>query len=59
MEERVRDQLGLGAIQVMPVPPATIPHTTSGKVKRSAARRSCEDGTAANPLSPANREAGR
>jgi hypothetical protein len=42
IEERVRGQLGLGAIQVVPVPPATIPHTTSGKVRRSAAQRICD-----------------
>jgi fatty-acyl-CoA synthase len=37
--DRVRKLLGLDAIDVIPVPPATIPHTTSGKVQRQAARR--------------------
>ena len=36
---RIGDHLGLGATQVVTVPPATVPHTTSGKVRRDAARR--------------------
>jgi len=28
----------------VPVRPSTIPHTSSGKVRRSAARRQCLDG---------------
>jgi acyl-CoA synthetase (AMP-forming)/AMP-acid ligase II len=35
--ERVRQQLGLDEVDVVPVPPTTIPHTTSGKVQRRAA----------------------
>jgi fatty-acyl-CoA synthase len=35
--ERVRDHLGLSEVEVVPVAPATIPHTTSGKVRRQAA----------------------
>lgn len=35
--DRVRRLLGLEAVEVVPVPPATIPHTTSGKVQRQAA----------------------
>jgi acyl-CoA synthetase (AMP-forming)/AMP-acid ligase II len=53
IEERVRDQIGLGAIQVVPVPPATIPHTTSGKVRRSAARQACGLATMPQPGEPA------
>jgi acyl-CoA synthetase (AMP-forming)/AMP-acid ligase II len=34
--ERIRSHLGLDAVDVIPVPPATIPFTTSGKVKRGA-----------------------
>ena len=37
--DRIRDQLGLGAIQIVPVGPSTIPHTTSGKVQRTATLR--------------------
>ncbi len=37
--DRVRKLLGLDAIDVIPVPPATIPHTSSGKVRRQAARQ--------------------
>jgi acyl-CoA synthetase (AMP-forming)/AMP-acid ligase II len=36
---RISEYLGLGAAQVVTVPPVSIPHTTSGKVKRDAARR--------------------
>jgi len=35
--ERVRDQIGLAAVEVVPVAPTTIPHTSSGKVRRRAA----------------------
>jgi fatty-acyl-CoA synthase len=35
---RIGEQLGFGATQVITVPPVSIPHTTSGKVKRDAAR---------------------
>ena len=35
--DRVRQQLGLDEVDVIPVAPATIPHTTSGKVQRRAA----------------------
>jgi fatty-acyl-CoA synthase len=41
--DRVRDQLGLGAIQIAPVEPSTIPHTTSGKVQRAATLRMCRE----------------
>jgi fatty-acyl-CoA synthase len=41
--DRVRRLLGLEAVDVVPVPPATIPHTTSGKVKRQAAGRLARD----------------
>jgi fatty-acyl-CoA synthase len=34
--DRVKRLLGLAAVDVIPVPPATIPHTTSGKVRRQA-----------------------
>lgn len=34
---RVTEQLGLGAVQVVAVPPSTIPFTSSGKVKRAGA----------------------
>ena len=36
---RISDQLGLGSTRIVPVPPSSIPHTTSGKVRRSAAAR--------------------
>jgi acyl-CoA synthetase (AMP-forming)/AMP-acid ligase II len=36
---RIKEHLGLAAAQVITVPPVSIPHTTSGKVKRDAARR--------------------
>jgi fatty-acyl-CoA synthase len=35
--ERVKQQLGLDEVDVVPVAPTTIPHTTSGKVQRRAA----------------------
>lgn len=35
--ERVKRLLGLAAVDVIPVPPATIPQTTSGKIRRQAA----------------------
>jgi fatty-acyl-CoA synthase len=35
--DRVRQQLGLDEVDVVPVAPTTIPHTTSGKVQRRAA----------------------
>jgi fatty-acyl-CoA synthase len=39
IQARISEHLGLGAAQVITVPPVSIPHTTSGKVKRDAARR--------------------
>jgi len=41
--DRVRDQLGLGAVQIVPVEPSAIPHTTSGKVQRTATLRMCRE----------------
>jgi fatty-acyl-CoA synthase len=38
LRDRVVAALGLDAVRVIPVPPATIPRTTSGKVQRQAAR---------------------
>ena len=38
---RLREQLGLAAVQVITVPPSTIPFTSSGKVKRTAAVALC------------------
>jgi acyl-CoA synthetase (AMP-forming)/AMP-acid ligase II len=35
--DQVRQQLGLNEVDVVPVPTAAIPHTTSGKVQRRAA----------------------
>jgi len=37
--DRVKRLLGLEAVDVIPVPRATIPFTTSGKVRRQAARQ--------------------
>ena len=39
IRRRLREQLGLAAVEVCPVAPATIPFTSSGKVKRAHARR--------------------
>lgn len=44
--DRVKRRLGLEAVEVVPVPPATIPHTTSGKVRRQAAGRLAVDSRA-------------
>jgi len=41
MRERIHDQLGLAGTQIVVVAPATIPHTTSGKVRRGAALQLC------------------
>jgi acyl-CoA synthetase (AMP-forming)/AMP-acid ligase II len=38
---RLSEQIGLAAVQVVTVPPATIPFTSSGKVKRAAALELC------------------
>ena len=43
MHHRIRDQLGIGAVDIVPVAPSTIPHTTSGKVRRTAAERLCSE----------------
>jgi fatty-acyl-CoA synthase len=45
MRQRVRDQLGTGAVDIVPVAPSAIPHTTSGKVRRTAALRLCREGS--------------
>ncbi len=42
--DRIRSHLGLDAVDVIPVPPATIPFTTSGKVKRGATLALVRDG---------------
>ena len=44
LRQAVVRTLGLDAVRVVPVRPSTIPHTSSGKVRRSAARRQCLDG---------------
>jgi acyl-CoA synthetase (AMP-forming)/AMP-acid ligase II len=49
IKTRITDQLGLGATQVVSVPPATVPHTTSGKVRRDAARLRYLKSVAAGP----------
>jgi fatty-acyl-CoA synthase len=38
---RLTEQLGLAAVQVVAVPPSTIPFTSSGKVKRAGAAELC------------------
>lgn len=43
MHRRIRDQLGIGAVDIVPVAPSIIPHTTSGKVRRTAAARLCRE----------------
>ena len=46
--DRIMAHLGLEAVDIIPVPPTTIPFTTSGKVKRGATIALVRDGLAAN-----------
>ncbi|HST66985.1 MAG TPA: AMP-binding protein [Mycobacteriales bacterium] len=41
IRQQLSEQIGLAAVQVVTVPPATIPFTSSGKVKRTAALALC------------------
>ena len=46
---RLSEHLGLGAVDVVPVPPSTLPFTSSGKVKRSGAADLYREHTARAP----------
>ncbi|MCX4091583.1 AMP-binding protein [Nocardia sp. alder85J] len=48
---RIAGELGLADVRVYPVPPRTIPRTSSGKLQRLAARELITEGSAAQPLS--------
>ncbi|WP_026342960.1 AMP-binding protein [Nocardia sp. BMG111209] len=48
---RIAAELGLADVQVYPVPPRTIPRTSSGKLQRLAARELITNGSVALPLS--------
>jgi acyl-CoA synthetase (AMP-forming)/AMP-acid ligase II len=55
--DRVKLHLGLEAVDVIAVPPATIPHTTSGKVRRQAAVRLAHGHRAGAGARPADQPA--
>ncbi|MQY27379.1 AMP-binding protein [Nocardia aurantia] len=48
---RITAELGLAGVRVYPVPPRTIPRTSSGKLQRLAARELISNGSVALPLS--------